>query len=134
MEIDLQLLKLASRWNPVIFTSACQAFVVPVNVVGTMGKGLAKAFKLKYLELVPAYRDACRRRVFSSKGLFVWDAADGKCIVCFPTKRHRSNPSRLPWIDHGVKRLAHDYESYGVRSIAMLMIGCGEGQLNWSDV
>ncbi|MGB8416912.1 hypothetical protein [Paraburkholderia sp.] len=66
-----------------IFTSACQALVVPVNVIGVMGKGLAKAFKLRYPGLEEAYRDACRRRVFSSKGLFVWHAADGKIIVCF---------------------------------------------------
>jgi O-acetyl-ADP-ribose deacetylase (regulator of RNase III) len=117
-----------------IFTSACQALVVPVNVVGTMGKGLARAFALRYPGLEAAYRDACRRRVFSNHGLFVWEAENGKLIVCFPTKRHWANPSRLHWIDEGLKRLARDFEKYQIRSIAMPMIGCGEGRLRWEDV
>lgn len=84
--------------------------------------------------LKAAYRNACGRRVFSYSGLFVWHAADGKLIVCFPTKRHWSKPSQLPWTDHGLQRLAQDYEAYGIRSIAMPMIGCGEGSLRWDDV
>ncbi|SAL81756.1 Macro domain protein [Caballeronia terrestris] len=117
-----------------IFSSACQALVVPVNVVGTMGKGLAKAFALRYPGLEAAYWDACRRRVFSTRGLFVWEAENQKLIVCFPTKRHWRHPSRLTWIDQGLAQLARGYESDDIRSIAILMIGCGEGGLQCDDV
>jgi O-acetyl-ADP-ribose deacetylase (regulator of RNase III) len=55
-------------------------------------------------------------------------------IVCFPTTRHWANPSKLVWIDQGLQRLAKDYRSYGIESVAIPMIGCGESNLHWDDV
>jgi O-acetyl-ADP-ribose deacetylase (regulator of RNase III) len=117
-----------------IFTSACQTLVCPVNTVGTMGKGLAKSFKLKYPGLEVAYQHACRNYVFATKGLYVVGVGGDKQVLCFPTKHHWRNPSKLVWIDNGLRKLAEHWQDMGITSLALPMIGCGEGGLNWLDV
>jgi O-acetyl-ADP-ribose deacetylase (regulator of RNase III) len=117
-----------------IFTSPAQTLVCPVNTVGTMGKGLAKTFKLRYPGLEKLYQQGCYNHVFSTKGLLSVGVGEGKRVLCFPTKHHWRNPSRLPWIDLGLKKLAEHYEQLKIESIAFPMIGCGEGKLLWTDV
>lgn len=117
-----------------IFTSPCQTLVVPVNTVGTMGKGLAKSFAQRYPGLEKAYKQGCYNHVFSTKGLLSVGIGEGKRILCFPTKHHWRNPSRLPWIDLGLMKLAQHYEQLKIESIAFPMLGCGEGGLTWNNV
>ncbi|WP_144106621.1 macro domain-containing protein [Paraburkholderia sp. BCC1886] len=117
-----------------LFQSKAQSLVVPVNTVGAMGKGIAKTFALNFPGLLEDYRRACSRGVFSTRGLYVWEGAEDRKIICFPTKRHWRFRSQLPWLDQGLARLARDFEKYGITSIAMPQIGCGEGGLDWINV
>jgi O-acetyl-ADP-ribose deacetylase (regulator of RNase III) len=117
-----------------IFESPAQTLVVPVNTIGVMGKGLAKSFKLRYPGLEKAYQQGCYNHVFTTKGLLSVAVDDNKRVLCFPTKHHWRNPSRLPWIDSGLMKLAQHYEQLKIESIAFPMIGCGEGKLQWTDV
>jgi O-acetyl-ADP-ribose deacetylase (regulator of RNase III) len=117
-----------------IFTSPAQTLVCPVNTVGTMGKGLAKSFAKRYPGLEKVYQQACYNYLFSTKGLLSVGVGDDRRVLCFPTKHHWRNPSRLPWIDMGLKKLNENYENLKIESIAFPMIGCGEGMLEWDNV
>jgi O-acetyl-ADP-ribose deacetylase (regulator of RNase III) len=117
-----------------IFTAPAQTLVCPVNMVGTMGKGLAKAFKLRYPGLDQAYQIACKNHVFDYQGLSMVGVGNGQYTLLFATKYHWRRPSPLELIESGLTRLAQRYEELGITSLAMPMIGCGEGGLRWEYV
>lgn len=117
-----------------ILQSKAQSLVCPVNTVGAMGKGLALAFRDTFPSVYPAYQLACKTAVFTNEGLFVHTLADGRKIVCLPTKRHWRYPSRIRWIEEGLYRLANGIERWGITSLAVPAIGCGEGHLQWEHV
>lgn len=117
-----------------LLTSSCETLVCPVNTVGTLGNGLAAAFKWRYPGLLEAYKGACKRSVFSGRGLYLWEYLPDRKILCLPTKRHFANPSKLIWIDKALEILAADWEELGITSLGIPMIGCGKGELVWNDV
>jgi O-acetyl-ADP-ribose deacetylase (regulator of RNase III) len=118
-----------------IFDSMAQTLVCPVNVVGTLGAGLAKQFRYRIPGLLEAYKHACWTKEFTRKGLWTFPFEGGdRLVLCFPTKMHWRNPSKLEWIDEGLFKLTQNYGSMGIQSIAMPALGCGWGELLWSDV
>lgn len=117
-----------------IFESGAQTLVCPVNTMGVMGAGLALVFKIRFPGLLKAYKKACRDGVFQKEGIFVYDYSPTRKILCFPTKRHWAHPSKLIWIDQGLRVIAKDFGKYGITSLAIPAIGCGKGQLKWEDV
>jgi O-acetyl-ADP-ribose deacetylase (regulator of RNase III) len=116
-----------------ILQSAAQSLVCPVNTVGVMGKGLALAFASAYPGLLAAYQRACQAAVFKRDGLFIFET-DGRKIICLPTKRHWRFPSKIEWIEEGLYRLASGVDRFGIESLAVPAIGCGEGKLMWTHV
>lgn len=117
-----------------IFKCEMQTLVVPVNTAGVMGNGLARAFRDRVPDLNEAYQRACRNNIFKYKGFFVFDVRPGLKILCFPTKRRWQDDSKLEWIIEGLERIASDYKKYSITSIAIPAIGCGKGNLDWTDV
>lgn len=117
-----------------IFDSTLHALTCPVNTVGTMGNGLALAFKQRFAGLDGMYRHACGKGLFHGNGFVVWSGDAEHKVVCVATKRHWVNPSKLEWIDQALSKLAAQYEYYGIRSLALPALGCGKGQLQWHDV
>lgn len=120
-----------------IFKSKMQTLVIPVNTVGRMGKGLAKAFAERYPDVVEPYQRACRASVFSREGFFLHEEYrkdEIRFLLCFPTKMHWRYASRIDWITEGLFKLTMKWNDYGIESIAFPALGCGEGQLLWDDV
>lgn len=118
-----------------LFESKMQTLVNPVNTVGAMGKGLARQFRDRYPQYYQAYRRACTRRIFETENCFVYDLDWGvKKVYSFPTKGHWSLPSRWEWIDRGLRHLAENLDEYGITSLAIPALGCGEGKLKWKQV
>ena len=117
-----------------ILQSNAQSLVCAVNIVGVMGKGMAKQFSMTFPGLLPSYQKACSRSVFKKEGLYVYEVDGNRKVVCLPTKRHWRYPSKLEWIDEALHRLATDYMRYGITSLAVPAVGCGEGKLQWKDV
>lgn len=117
-----------------IFKSKMQTIVVPVNMVGVMGNGLAFAFKRRFPGLLEAYARACRQGVLKREGLFVYEVSPVRKILCFPTKRHWSDDSELELIEAGLNKLAKNWRELGITSITIPAIGCGKGNLKWEDV
>ncbi|MEA2193612.1 MAG: hypothetical protein QOG42_46, partial [Solirubrobacteraceae bacterium] len=55
-------------------------------------------------------------------------------VLNFPTKAHWRKPSRLEDIVAGLEYLQAQYRAWGVRSLAVPPLGCGNGGLEWRVV
>lgn len=120
-----------------IFESGVQALVNPVNCEGAMGKGLALAFKQRFLANYYAYRDACRQQQVRIGRMYVFEIVDTpqNCyIINFPTKQSWRNPSKLHYIEAGLRDLTRVIQEYQITSIAIPALGSGLGGLEWDDV
>lgn len=116
-----------------LLTSQAQTVVNTVNTVGVMGKGIASAFKKRYPDMFKEYRRLCRAEEFQVGQLWLWKAPE-QWVLNFPTKKHWRNPSKLSYIQAGLRKLVEQYEKRGIREIAFPRLGCGHGGLDWDDV
>lgn len=112
-----------------IFQSHAQVLVNPVNTVGVMGKGIAKEFKRRYPAMFRQYVADCEQG-FAVGQLRLFKTPD-KWILNFPTKQHWRNPSKLEYIEAGLKTFVEMYPVEGINSIAFPLLGCGAGELKW---
>ena len=117
-----------------LFTSKAQTLVNTVNCVGVMGKGVALEFKRRWPTMFDDYVERCRRGAVKPGEPYLFEDASGSRILNFPTKDHWRSPSRLADIERGLDRLAEHHAAWGITSIAMPPLGCGNGGLSWSDV
>jgi O-acetyl-ADP-ribose deacetylase (regulator of RNase III) len=116
-----------------IFDSPAQTVVNTVNCVGVMGKGIAAQFREQYPDMFHAYREICAKKLLEPGKLWLWKAQD-RWILNFPTKRHWRYPSKLEWIDAGLKKFVAEYERRGIADISFPRLGCGNGGLYWDEV
>ena len=116
-----------------IFKSPAQVIVNTVNTVGVMGKGIALEFKKRYPEMFQAYRDICDRRKLKTGSLMLYYEPD-HWVLLFPTKENWRNPSRMEYIEAGLAKFCRTYAEKGITSVAFPKLGCGNGELNWSEV
>ena len=120
-----------------LLASKAEALVNAVNTVGVMGKGIALLFKQRFPENYKTYAAACSRGEVRTGRMFVTERArlDGpRWIVNFPTKADWRSPSRLEWIEEGLKDLRRVVQENEIRSIAIPALGAGNGGLDWRDV
>lgn len=116
-----------------ILKSPAQVLVNTVNTVGVMGKGIALEFKKCYPDMFQAYRDICDKRKLKIGSLMLCYEPD-HWILLFPTKEHWRNPSRLEYIEAGLAKFCRTYAEKGITSVAFPRLGCGNGELDWSEV
>ena len=116
-----------------ILDSDAQTVVNTVNTVGVMGKGLALHFKKKFPGMFERYQELCKSDKLHVGALWLWKS-DNQWVLNFPTKKHWRNPSKLEYIEAGLRNFADTYARRGIREIAFPRLGCGNGGLNWSDV
>lgn len=116
-----------------LLKSQMHALVNTVNTVGVMGKGIALSFKKRYPEMYADYVARCKAGEVKLGVPYVYDAGD-HLVVNFPTKGHWRSVSKLTDIKAGLDYLVEHYEEWGIRSIAVPPLGCGNGQLEWSVV
>lgn len=118
-----------------IFNSKAQALVNTVNCIGIMGKGIAAEFKNRFPEMYEDYVARCKKGeikpgvpYLSKSSLFPPQ------VINFPTKSHWRAASRIEDIENGLKILASKCKEWGVESIAVPPLGCGNGQLLWETI
>lgn len=116
-----------------IFNSPAQVIVNPVNTVGVMGKGIALEFKNRYPIMFEKYKTACEKHMLTIGRLMLVSAPD-HLLLLFPTKESWRYPSKLSYIELGLKRFCDYYAQRGITSIAFPKIGCGNGELDWEEV
>lgn len=113
------------------------ALVNTVNTAGVMGKGLALQFKKAFPANSKAYEAACKRGEVQIGKMFVFDAGGivlPRYIINFPTKKHWRSPSKLDYVEEGLRDLIEVIRDRKIRSIAIPPLGAGLGGLDWKEV
>jgi O-acetyl-ADP-ribose deacetylase (regulator of RNase III) len=116
-----------------ILESRAQTVVNTVNTVGVMGKGLAAEFRKKAPAMFSKYQEFCNSKQLSIGKLWLWKNSD-PWILNFPTKEHWRNPSKISYIEAGLKKFVEKYEEQGITEISFPRLGCGNGGLDWDNV
>lgn len=117
-----------------IFATGAAVLVCPVNTVGVMGAGLAKAFAQRWPAFEASYKAKCRQGTFGIGQLHVWKDQGSPTLIALPTKVHWSSSSRIFIVERGLDALAAWLEKTPPSSIAVPALGCGLGGLKWADV
>jgi len=65
---------------------------------------------------------------------YIFNISPDKQIINFPTKNHWREPSKIEYIDTGLRLLVKKYKNWKVKSLAVPALGCGNGGLQWADV
>lgn len=115
-----------------IFQSPAQVLVNTVNTVGVMGKGIAKEFKTLFPEMFKKYQSFCESGELDIGKLWVYKTAN-KWILNFPTKTFWRKPSKMEYIELGLRNFVETYADRGITSIAFPPLGCGNGELDWNN-
>ncbi len=134
-----------------MFAEHYDARVNPVNVVGTMGAGLALKFKRQYPGMFEVYARQCKLGHISIGHVWVWNDKDttGDIVVNFPTKKHWKEPSQYEYIETGLDSLlrylntetsylamvaVNEQEPEHEFTVAVPALGCGYGGLDFDRV
>jgi O-acetyl-ADP-ribose deacetylase (regulator of RNase III)/uncharacterized protein YwgA len=117
-----------------LFESRAQTLVNTVNCVGVMGKGVAEQFKRRFPNMFDDYKSRADRKAVRLGEPYLYRGSPAIQIVNFPTKDHWRSPSRLADIERGLDYLAAHTAEWGVTSLALPPLGCGNGGLEWSEV
>jgi len=114
-----------------------EALVNTVNTVGVMGKGIALQFKETYPGNFRFYQQACKSGTLEPGGIVAFRESTlqgERLIVNFATKKEWFRKSSYAWIESGLKALATLIPEWGIHSIAIPPLGCGNGGLDWDKV
>jgi O-acetyl-ADP-ribose deacetylase (regulator of RNase III) len=135
-----------------MFFSNMQTLTISVNLQGIMGKGLASRAKYQFPDVYVVYQDACRNQQLTATKPYLYkreasldqELADlslplvssnaVKWFLLFATKRQWRENSRLEDIEGGLEWVRNNCHEIGIQSLAMPALGCGLGNLNWSEV
>lgn len=115
-----------------MFEHRLDGYVNPVNCVGVSGAGLALEFKRRFPQAVKEYERSCKHGGVQPGAVKVCKGAPR--VICFPTKRHWRDASRLEDIERGLLDLVDAASFYGIKTIGVPALGCGLGGLRWDDV
>ena len=135
-----------------MFFSRNQTLTISVNTKGVMGAGLASRAKYTFPHVYVEYQDACKRRDLTVEKPFLLkreysfdehmtDAPenldqpnDERRFLLFATKNDWRHPSKIEYIEDGLKWLVENAKRLGIFSLAMPALGCGLGGLRWHRV
>lgn len=117
-----------------ILKSNCQTLVNTVNCVGIMGKGIALEFKKRFPEMFEEYFHRCENGDVHLGIPYLYKTLLPPHIINFPTKDHWKSVSKMEDIERGLENILMNYRKWGVTSLAVPPLGCGNGQLEWNAV
>ncbi|HZU42693.1 MAG TPA: macro domain-containing protein [Terriglobales bacterium] len=117
-----------------MFQSKSQTWVNTVNCVGVMGKGLALEFKKRFPDMFEDYAARCARGEVRLGMPYLYKRTVLPWILNFPTKEHWRGVADLQAIVKGLEYLRENYRQWGITSLAVPPLGCGQGQLEWRIV
>lgn len=117
-----------------LFESKAQTWVNTVNCVGVMGKGVALEFKNRFPDMYEDYVARCKRGEVKLGRPYLFKRLVPPWILNFPTKEHWRSVANLTKIVEGLEYLLKHYKTWGIESLAVPPLGCGQGQLEWKIV
>jgi len=117
-----------------LFDSNAHTLVNAVNCVGVMGKGIALEFRRRFPDMFRDYVDRCARGAVTLGEPYLYPRPRRPSILNFPTKGHWRSATRLTDLTAGLEYLEAHYRAWGIESLAVPALGCGEGGLDWEEV
>lgn len=117
-----------------LLESDCQTLVNTVNCVGVMGKGIALEFKGLYPTMFKDYVAKCNRGEVKPGEPYLYRDFFSPWVINFPTKDHWRGRTKMEWIINGLEQLVCNYRHWGIESLAVPALGCGNGGLSWAEV
>lgn len=117
-----------------LFESKCQTLTNTVNCVGIMGKGIALGFKERFREMFKDYEQRCHRGEVRLGRPYLFRRVLPPWVLNFPTKDHWRSVARLSDIARGLEYLQEHHREWGITSLAVPPLGCGQGELEWRIV
>lgn len=137
MPVTYVVMRFDERGRPLpacdLLNSPAHALVTPVSCVGKMGKGLALRFREQYPAMFALYAQRCGAKLLLPGQIWPY-VAEGRLILNAATKAHWRDPSQLRWIEGILRELLCKSGQWGIRSLAMPALGCGNGGLRWDQV
>jgi len=112
-----------------IFESNTQTIVNTVNCVGVMGKGIALEYKKRYPEMFARYKELCDLNLMKIGSLWLYKSPN-KWILNFPTKEHWNKPSRIQYLEAGLKKFVLTHREKGISSISFPLLGASNGGID----
>ena len=117
-----------------ILQSKAHTLINTVNCVGIMGKGIALEFKKRFPEMFDDYVQRCEHKEVKPGLPYLYKTLFPPQVINFPTKDHWKLVSRISDIEKGLQYLLAHYKEWGITSLAIPPLGCGNGQLEWRVV
>ena len=118
-----------------LLAAPVDALVNPVNTEGVMGRGLALQFRKAFPDVFRSYERACKAgEVAIGRMHIVRRPTSPRFVINFPTKKQLRHPSRLEYVEAGLRDLVARVRDLGILSIAVRPLGCGLGGLDWAEV
>jgi O-acetyl-ADP-ribose deacetylase (regulator of RNase III)/uncharacterized protein YwgA len=117
-----------------LLESKAQTLINTVNCVGVMGKGIALAFRQHFPDMYDDYVRRCEHSEVRLGEPYLYRRLVAPWILNFPTKGHWRSVSKLSDIVRGLDYLKSHYKEWGIKSLAVPPLGCGNGQLEWNIV
>jgi uncharacterized protein YwgA/O-acetyl-ADP-ribose deacetylase (regulator of RNase III) len=117
-----------------LFASDAQTLTNTVNTVGVMGKGIALQFRKRFPAMYEDYVLRCQNNEVQLGRPYLYQSLLPPWVLNFPTKEHWRSVSRLDAIEDGLDFLLMHYKEWGIESLAVPPLGCGEGGLEWRIV
>jgi len=117
-----------------IFDSDAGALVCPITCDGLMLAPLEREFLARWPSFKDDFQIKCNYRQIRVGVLFIWDTQmldhsvplpEHRFLIGFPTRESSGEPSRLEYIETGLKVLAEQTRTL-MRRIALPQLGCGE--------
>jgi O-acetyl-ADP-ribose deacetylase (regulator of RNase III) len=127
------LVKHNSRPNEIL-SSTDSILINPVNCVGVMGKGLALEFKRKWPHMFDDYQYCCRIGQVYPGTLHIYRLSDKQTIVNLPTKRDWRDPSKLEWVEKGIRAVIDLCKTEDIDTVTWPLLGAGNGGLDSTKV
>lgn len=115
-----------------LFNAETQTIVNTVNCVGAMGKGIALIFRLQYPNMYQEYKKLCNQGSIQIGKLWIYKEGTGNdnWILNFPTKDHWKYPSKIDYLEKGLREFLNTYKKEGITSIAFPLLGSNNGGLD----
>lgn len=116
-----------------VLTHPSQTITCPVNTVGVMGAGLARAMRNRIQGLYTSYKVMCEEADLRIGKVTVYNIpGENKQVLLFPSKEHWKNDSKLEYIEEGLKDISSRYKELGITELAITPVGCGLGKLDFT--
>ncbi|NUP06247.1 MAG: macro domain-containing protein [Polyangiaceae bacterium] len=110
-----------------------KAFGHGCNCAGSMGAGIAVAFKQRWPAMFEEYRARCHDGRFALGDVFVWTEGD-VTVYNLGTQEHWKKKAQISALTRATLRMLDLAEKGGVSAIGLPRIGAGLGGLDWPKV